>query len=327
MFRKNKCFRWISAIIVILGLMLFAVGCGAQEAPPAKSVKPVKIGVLPIEDNLPLYVAEQEGLFAKAGVQVQLVPFNSAQERDVALQAGQIDGEVADLVAVGLLKKLGTDVKVASIALGATPKEGRFAILAAPNSRVKKVEDLRNVPIGVSENSIIDYVTDQILADAKIPQGEIKKNPIPNMPVRKDMLLANKIEAACLPDPLATLAVSQGARLVIDDTYRNISQTVLLFRASSIKDNPGGLKAVVKVYEDAGQILTKNSEKYRNLVIEKARIPDPLKSSYPIPTFSKLRLPTEEEVNSVMQWMVKKQLLTAPYSYNDLVDRTLLPGA
>lgn len=317
-------------LMIMLAVALTVGGCGPQQQAPGTSQdqgKPVKIGVLPIEDNLPFYVAEQDGFFGKAGVNVQLVPFTSAQERDVALQAGQIDGEVADLVAVGLIKKAGTDIKIAAIGMGATPKEGRFAILSSPNSKIKKPQDLKNVEIGVSENSIIDYVTDQMLGDAKLTPAEIKKMPIPNMPVRKDMLLANKIEAACLPDPLATLAVAQGAQLVVDDTYRNVSQTVILFRAASIKSNLQGIKAVVKVYGDAGQALTKEPERYRNLVIEKAKIPDPLKSSYPVPTFSALRLPSEEEVNSVMQWMVNKKLLPAPYPYQELVNPSLLPTA
>lgn len=316
-------------LMPILVLALALGGCASQQpAPgtPQEQVKTVKIGVLPIEDNLPFYVAEQDGLFETAGVKVELVPFTSAQERDAALQAGQVDGEVADMVAVGLIKKAGTDIKIAAIGMGATPKEGRFAILSAPHSNIKRVQDLKNIEIGVSENSIIDYVTDQILSDAKLTPAEIKKMPIPNMPVRKDMLLAGKIQAACLPDPLAALAVSQGAHPVADDTYRSISQTVLLFRSDSIQSNLAGIKAAVKVYQDAGQTLTKEPEKYRNLVIEKAKIPDPLKSSYPVPTFSPLRLPTEAEVGNVMQWMVNKKLLPNPYPYQELVSPNLLPS-
>ncbi|MDI6813480.1 MAG: MetQ/NlpA family ABC transporter substrate-binding protein [Desulfitobacteriaceae bacterium] len=324
-------------VLLILIMMMFVLGgCSNASTPstPAPSAQtagqtaqPVKIGILPIEDNLPFYVADKDGLFKQAGIRVELVPFPSAVERDSALQAGQIDGEVADLVAVGLLKKGGTDVKVASIGLGATPKEGRFAILSSPKSSIRQASELKDVEIGVSLNSIIDYVTDQMLHDVGMQDQEIKKLSVPKMPVRVDMLLSDQLQAACLPDPLATLAEAKGAHVLVDDTYRNISQTVLLFRKAAIDKNLTGLQAVVRVYGQAGQALSQNPGKYRDLFIEKAQVPAPIKDTYQAPTFSKLQLPTEDEVNSVMHWMVNRKLLTNPYAYQDLVDNRLLPQA
>lgn len=324
--RMNKTFRIIT---MLLSVVIVISGCGTAKSPDTQSgnmeVKPVKIGVLPIEDNLPFYVAEKDGLFTKEGVQVELVSFASAMERDTALQAGQIDGEIADMVAVALLKKIGTDVKIVSIALGATPKEGRFAILSSPKSTIKDVTGLKGEVLGISENSIIDYVSDQMIVDQGITLTDVKKTSIPKMPVRLDMLLTDQIDTACLPDPLATLAQAKGAHLIIEDTYRNISQTVLLFRTDSIKQNPEGIKATVRVYGMAGQALTNNPEQYRALFLEKAQVPQDLKDSYKSPTFSKLQLPTEENVNSIMKWMVNKQLIPQAYDFRDLVDSSLLP--
>lgn len=321
-----------SILIILLSLALGISGCTAAKTPEnnqaAKSeAKTIKIGVLPIEDNLPFYVAEKDGLYAKEGVQVELVSFASAMERDAALQAGQIDGEVADMVAVALLKKVGADVKIASIGLGATPEEGRFAILSSPKSSIKDLAGLKGARLGISENSIIDYVSDQMLQDKGVSLTDVKKLSIPKMPVRLDMLLSDQINAACLPDPLASLAQAKGAHLLSDDTYRNISQTVLLFRTQSIQQNPEGIKAVVRVYGSAGQALSKNPDQYRSLFLEKAQIPAELKNSYKTPTFSKLQLPTEEEVSSVMKWMVAKKLIPQAYAYQDLVDSSLLPAS
>jgi len=312
----------------MLCLAVAISGCSATKTTdnnqPTKTVgKTVKIGVLPIEDNLPFYVAEQDGLYAKEGVRVELVSFASALERDTALQAGKIDGEVADLVAVALLKKIGTDVKIASIGLGATPKEGRFAILSSPKSNIRDMAGLKGATLGISQNSIIDYVSDQMLLDKGITLNDVKKMSIPKMPVRVDMLLSDQINAACLPDPLASLAQAKGAHLIIDDTYRNISQTVFLFRTQSIQENPEGIKAAVRVYGLAGQALSNKPDQYRKLFLEKAQVPAELNASYQTPTFSKLQLPTEQEINSVMQWMVEKKLIPQAYSYQELVDSSL----
>lgn len=276
---------------------------------------------------MPFYVAEKDKLYTKEGVQVELVSFASAMERDAALQAGQIDGQVADLLAVALLKKIGADVKIASIGLGATPKEGRFAILSSPKSGITDLAGLKGGTLGISQNSIIDYVSDQMLLDKGVQLDSVKKVSIPKMPVRLDMLLSDQINAACLPDPLASLAQAKGAHLLIDDTYKNISQTVFLFRTESIKANSEGIKAVLRAYGTAGQALTNNPDQYRDLFLEKAQIPQELKDSYQTPTFSKLQLPTEEEVQSVMKWMVEKNLIPQAYNYQELVDPNLLPSS
>lgn len=325
----RKQFLGFCSVLFVLSLAIFISGCGAQKTSenqgPKNESKIVKIGLLPIEDNLPFYVAEKDKIYTKEGVQVELVSFASALERDAALQAGQIDGQVADLLAVALLKKIGTDVKIASIGLGATPKEGRFAILSSPKSGIKDLAALNGGTLGISQNSIIDYVSDQMLLDKGVRLDNVKKISIPKMPVRLDMLLSDQINTACLPDPLASLAQAKGAHVIIDDTYRNISQTVFLFRTESIKENPEGIKAVVRAYGSAGQALTKNPNQYRDLFLEKAQIPLDLKDSYETPTFSTLQLPTEEEVNSVMKWMVEKNLIPQAYGYQDLVDPNLLP--
>ncbi|AET67865.1 ABC-type nitrate/sulfonate/bicarbonate transport system, periplasmic component [Desulfosporosinus orientis DSM 765] len=326
----RKVFIKLSIVLVALSLAGFLFGCSAQKTSENQGEKSqgktIKIGVLPIEDNLPFYAAEKDGLFAQEGVQVELVSFPSAMERDAALQAGQIDGQVADLVAVALLKKIGTDVKIASIGLGATPQEGRFAILSSPKSDITDLAQLKGGTLGISQNSIIDYVSDQMLTDQGIKLDDVKKMAIPKMPVRLDMLLSDQINSACLPDPLASLAQAKGAHLLKDDTYKNISQTVFLFRTQVIKENPDEIKAVVRAYGSAGQALTSHPDQYRELFLEKAQIPPDIKDSYQMPTFSQLQLPTEDEVKSVMEWMVAKNLISEAYSYQDLVDPSLLPN-
>ncbi|MDA8221286.1 MAG: MetQ/NlpA family ABC transporter substrate-binding protein [Desulfitobacterium hafniense] len=325
-----KRFSRFGMVLIVLSLAILTFGCSAQKAadnqPKKSESKIVKIGVLPIEDNLPFYVAEKDGIYTKEGVQVELVSFASAMERDAAMQAGQIDGQVADLLAVALLKKIGTDVKIATIGLGATPKEGRFAILSSPNSGIKDLGGLNGATLGISQNSIIDYVSDQMLLDKGVKLDDVKKMSIPKMPVRLDMLLSDQINTACLPDPLASLAQAKGAHVLVDDTYKNISQTVFLFRTKSIQENPEGIKAAVRAYGTAGQALTDNPNQYRDLFLEKAQIPQDLKDSYKTPTFSKLQLPTEEEVESVMKWMVEKELIPQAYDYQELVDPNLLPN-
>lgn len=313
-------------LLVLILVLVLAVSSGCAKKEVQQEAKPLKIGILPIEDNLPFFVAEKDALYTKSGIKVELIPFDSARERDTAMQAGQLDVEVADMVAVALLKKGGTDVKIASIGLGATPQEGRFVLLASPASTAKSVADLKGKTIAISENTIIEYLTDAIFKLHNVTPQEIKKINIPAIPVRLEALTNNKLDAAVLPDPLASLAVKQGAKVIFDDTksLANLSQTVFIIRAQAITDNKEGIKKLLQTYQQAGEALTANPETYRILALEKARIPKPIQATYKLPTFSKLQLPTSDEFTRIIDWMVEKKLLTKPYSYSELVDETLL---
>lgn len=328
--------RLIALIIVLILTTGVLSGCGSQAekastgtTPPSSSGlnQPLKIGVLPIEDNLPLFVAEAEKSFTTAGLNVELIPFPSAAERDAALQAGKIDGEAADIVAACLLKKGGSDVRIATITLGVTPKEGRFVLLGSPNSNFKSAKDLAGVKIGISENTIIEYVTDRLLTLDGVKPDQVQKLSIPKMPMRLQMLVSNQLPAALLPDPLAALAEKQGAKVIVDDTKstNNISQVVLLFRKDSIDAKHDAIKKLIEVYGAAGKALTDNPDKYRALLIDKAKIPAPIKDTYQSPTFSAPQPPTEQEVADVVDWMVNKKLLSTPYKYDELVDTSLRP--
>lgn len=316
----------IAVLFLLPGLFLGCAKGNSSVKESPRQVQPLKIGVLFIEDNLPLFLAEAEDRFKKAGLEVKLIPFPSAAERDAALQAGQIDGEAADIVAACLLKKGGTDVRISAITLGVTPKEGRFVLLGSPNSNFKSAKDLRNVKIAVSENTIIEYVTDMLLTKEGLTNEEIQKLSIPKMPVRLQMLVNNQVSAALLPDPLASLAQKQGAKVIIDDTTikDNVSQVVLMFRKDSIDTKNEEIRKLIQVYGQAGSDLTSSPDKYKALVFEKAKIPAPIKETYKSPTFSSPQAPSKQDVNNVVNWMVEKKLLDKPYTYEELVDKSLI---
>ena len=124
----------------------------------------MKVGVLPIVDALPMYVADQEGYFKEQKVQVELVLFPSALERDTAFVAGQIDGELNDPISTGLLNKDGEKAKIVRLAFKGNPSMAMMVVLASPSSKITSPKDLKGVPIGISKNSVIEYTTDRLLS-------------------------------------------------------------------------------------------------------------------------------------------------------------------
>lgn len=308
----------MSVIILIFALL---AGCAGKET------RTIRLGMLPITDNLPFWVAEQKGYFEQQGVKVELVGFDSAMKRDAALTGGQIDGALGDILAVSLLNNGGTKVKIVSLGLGATPEEGRFCLLAAPGTDIKSVQDLKNVGIGCSLKTIQEYVLDNLLATSGLREEEIRKVAIPDISLRLNSLLEGSIKAAILPDPLAALAEIKGARLILDDTRQNISQTVIYFRQDVLDRDRDAVQKVMRAYAQAVQDIMADPEAYKDLLASRARVPQEVLSSRQHGmrlVFSPPTLPTQDQIEKVQRWMVRRGLLARAYSYTDLVDAQVL---
>ncbi|MGE5507444.1 MAG: ABC transporter substrate-binding protein [Chitinophagales bacterium] len=305
--------RVFLAVIAILVLAVVPAFAGDQV---------LRLGFMPAEDELPLYVAEKEGLFAKEGVKVELVTFASAVERDTAWRAGRVDGVNGDLIATILNAKGGYEPVILCMSLGATAKEGRFAIFAAPGGKVKTAVDLRNVEVAVSRNTIQDYVTDQLLQDAGLKASEIKKVDVPKVPIRFQMLLQGQVQAAALPDPLGALAEHEGARLVASDTEakRNLSPIVYFFSRKTLKEKSDELARFFRAYREAVNRINANPEKYRPLLIQVAKVPDQIKETYPMQKYPQPLLPTRSEWKEAVDWMLGEKLIDQNYRYEDYAD-------
>jgi NitT/TauT family transport system substrate-binding protein len=320
------------AITLVLALTLAAVallagGCTTKTEiaqPPAEKPAAIKIGTLPTEDSLPLWVAEQRGYFATQDLtDLEIVSFQSAQERDAAFAAGAIDAFMGDMIAAANLQAGGKPTTIGTIMLGADQSQGRFGVVAAPKSGVKALTDLAGVPVGTSSATIQEFVLDGLMAEAGVPTASVKVEEIKKVPVRMELLMAGKIKAAALPEPFLTLAEQGGAPLVASDTSAtaNLSQTVLVFSDKYLESKGGAAaeKAVLKAWDLAVNDINKDPQSALPLLVEKARLPESLATTYKVNTYPKAQLPTEAQVDAILAWMKAKGYLKGDVTFKDLV--------
>ncbi|WP_202319163.1 MetQ/NlpA family ABC transporter substrate-binding protein [Archaeoglobus neptunius] len=297
---------------VILAAVLS--GCSGENREATK----IRVGILPIEDSLPLVVARDEGIFEKYGLNVEIISFNSALERDAALMAGEVDAVVTDPLAVILLNDRGYDVRIVTICLGEKPDEGVFAVLAAPNSKINSVDDLEGKKVAISSNTIIEYVTDIMLSGINYTKVEIKQ-----IPVRMRTLLDGKVDAATLPEPLASYAVSQGAKLVIADSMMNesVTQTVIAFRGDFIDKNKDEVKKFLDAYAEAVKTINGNKDRYRDKFIQIARVPKEISENYPMPDYPMPGKFPKSFYERYLVWALKKGLIRKEVPYDKAVEQ------
>ncbi|CFX40881.1 SsuA/THI5-like [Syntrophomonas zehnderi OL-4] len=309
----------VGLLIIVFGFTMAGCSSGQNDAAPDKNEKTIRIGVMPDVESIPFIIADKNGYFAQEGVKVKIEHFKSAQDRDSALQTGELDGVVTDVLAVVFANEGGFNLKMIS------SNDGNIELMAGKESGIMSMQDLPGKSIGLSTNTIMEYTTDQMLAAAGLKPEDINKIAIAPLPTRMEMLQGGKIDAGILPEPLAGLAVKNGAK-VLQSTDRMANKAgAIAFTQKSLKESPQEVKAVIRAYNQAVDYLDKEPlDSFSDYVIKTQGFPPVIKDSLQLPQYRKMALPDENIVADVVEWMRTKNLIKGNYEYADLVDKNIL---
>lgn len=302
--------------VLIMGMLLAVLGgCGENATPKAETLKPLTIGTMPDVDSIPFIIAQEKGYFKEEGLRVELKPFKSAMDRDSALQSGNLDGAISDMLAVAFAKAGGFDVKITSLT------SGSYKMIAGKGESASSVQELRGKEVAISKNTIIEYVTDKILSTTGMEETSIQKVVIPQIPTRLEMLQNGKLAAATLPEPMASIAIQNGCKLIDSSDHLGIYPGIMLFTGQTVHDKQAELKALYRAYNKAVAYLEKEPrENYIDLLVEKGGFPPAVKGALVLPKYKKAESPAEKDINDSMQWLTGRKLVKQTYTYQDLVD-------
>lgn len=305
-------------ICALLGL---AAGCSKQAEAP-KALPTLTIGILSSVDPIPIIVAEQNGYFADEGVDVVIKGFTSAQERNSAFQAGALDAIQADILSAALFREAGFETLVASAT------DGDYKLLASGASGIQSVGGLRGKKVAVVFNTVIEYMTDSMLAKQGVQPGDVEKVAVPSIPTRLQMLQTGSLDAATLPEPLASEALRTGARLLSASKDLGIDPSILLFAKKYVDAHRDALRSFYRAYDKGVAFVNANPPSaYMDAVIKTAVFPESVKSSFAPREYRRAGLPSREEFDRVMRWLAGKGTVKGSYTYEDLVDGSGLPAA
>jgi ABC-type nitrate/sulfonate/bicarbonate transport system substrate-binding protein len=172
----------------------------------------------------PWRVAVEQGFFAAEGLTVEYHEDNpegvagrvedfSRRWKESQLRDGAL--EVYPVCEWGAIERVQSLGKGRIIGLDTTVRTG--AIMVRPDSGVRGLGDLRNVPIAVTWHAGTFYAAIEALEAAGVAFDEIK---LVHANDRLEALLSGTTEAAALMEPLVSRAVAAGCRTIADLRWR-----------------------------------------------------------------------------------------------------------
>jgi NitT/TauT family transport system substrate-binding protein len=314
--RRRSCRRLTPLGTRFAVLLLLVFSAGLIEA------QDLTIGLMPAVDSIPLLVAQDQGYFADEGIEVELQIFRNQLYRETALQTNAIDGSVSDLINGVYNWRSGSGIRVGSIT------DGHFSLVVAPDSPIRSIADWNrasSVDTGLLENSIIFYVAERMLESAGGTTEAINLVTTMQVPARMEMVVAGRIEAALLPEPITRIAVAQGARVLVDTSRLDQTPGVLLFTERARSRKGDEIAALYRGYNRAVAAINADPDRFRPAIIRLGEFPPAVERSMVIPTYQPARPPSPAEVADVTAWMVEKGLIDAAPAYREIVATGLIP--
>src|SRR5262245_21008231 len=230
-----------------------------------------KVRVAPKGMGLHEFVAQEEGLFADEGIEVefdwktfrgtqsswkQYKYFERPQDQPYAEGTRQADKEglIQGACVWGSICNAGAGMgRFVPDAYGVSP----WAIFVRPDSHIRRPEDLKGVPVSVGLRAGSHFNVPFRL-EKYLPLEHIKVVNTGGFGARLRALLDGEVEAASLLPPQIDMARQLGLRPVIEDEFH----TLWWVPDTAAKDD---VRAYLRGLERAQQLIDANPEKYLHL--------------------------------------------------------------
>lgn len=304
----------IVAVVTTCLLVLSLSACLPKENTEKSSKETLNIGAINSIDVLPIVIANEKGFFEKNDVKVNFQPFKSAKDRDTAFQSENLDGIICDLIAICLYQNADFDVKITGIT------DGDFMLIASAKSGIKTVSDIKGASVAISEKTAIEYTLDRILENNSLAPKDVEKTMVPAVPTRLEMLRNNKVDAALLPEPFATMALDDGGVLLGSANTLASYPSLTAFTQKSIEEKSSQIKAFYKAYNEAVDYINATAiSEYEAIVMSTVGYPEEMKGKITLPEFRKNILPLIDEVMSAIEWTKNNEIVKKTLNPEDLI--------
>lgn len=310
------------AALIFCILLFFLYSCQRKKGEsvfiPSTELQPLTLGMLPTLDGLPFHIAKAQGIYDSLGLDLTILSFNSAYDRDAAFQFKSLDGMITDYPSAVTLQAVHhTDLGII------LKHDGYFCFIVSKESGINQLQELKEKNIAVSHNTIIEYATGQLLNKAGISQAEVNKPEIAQLPLRLQMLQYDQIDASFLPDPAASIAMNARHRSLISTQELGIDFTVTAFSREAINEKRREIELLITGYNLGIDYIKMHSQKEWKQVLIEIGVPENLTGLIALPVYRKAERPSADALDKAVTWLKTNNRISQTYSeYKNLIDTT-----
>ena len=312
------------AALIFCILLFFLYSCQRKKGEsvfiPSTELQPLTLGMLPTLDGLPVHIAKAKGIYDSLGLDLTILSFNSAYDRDAAFQFKSMDGMITDYPSAVTLQAIHhTDLGII------LKHDGYFCFIVSKESGINQLQELKEKNIAVSHNTIIEYATGQLLNKAGISQAEVNKPEIAQLPLRLQMLQYDQIDASFLPDPAASIAMNARHRSLISTQELGIDFTVTAFSREAINEKRREIELLITGYNLGIDYIKMHPQKEWKQVLIEIGVPENLTGLIALPVYRKAERPSADALDKAVTWLKTNNRIPQTYSgYKSLIDTTFI---
>lgn len=289
-------------------IALLLVACGGEK----KENEVLKVGAMSSLDYIPYVLAKQLGYTDSLGVNLEIVKFFSANDRDAAFRSGQVDGTITDYTGAAIQHAAGFPLALI------VKHDGYFEMMAQPT--ITSMADLKGKNVSVSRNTVIEYTTDKMLEAAGILPNEVEKPEVNKIPLRMEMMVGGEVDASVFPDPFITISKAKGFVSLGSTRDLGISVTGTIFSQKALEEKGTAIEALLEAYNLAVDYINSHPrEEWQEILVEEAGIPTELVHQVILPTYTHAELPSQKDIKETIEWLKAKELVPVNYKGEGLV--------
>ncbi len=263
---------------------------------------------MPAVDSAPILLAQEMGLFEKAGLDIEIEIYNNAMNRQSALQSGELDGAMTDVIALINNVGNGFDIKVT------TSTDGVFPLLIG-----KDLDPSKTLKFGMMEVSVTNYLSDILLSEYKFD-----KEYVTELPARLAMVGNGTLDGAIIPEPMASQGALTGLSKVHLELKDEYSPEVMVFRSESIASKNKELQIFHDVYNEAIGLMLEKEDEVRDILIKTLELSPEITDDIIFPKYNMARVPSEAYIQKIIDWNASVLGQSFDLKYEDLVDASFI---
>ncbi len=318
-----------TAVIMMAGCAAGAGGAALVDAADAN----VTVAAIPSADLAGLYVAQDEGLFARYGLHVTITTIASTK----AVIASQLDGQV-DIGAgsyLGYVAAQAAGGRFRILAEASTLRPHTRVLLTAADSRITTLTDLIGRKIAVNgTNSIGTLLISALLAEHGIPPAKVHfvtdKQGFPDM---AGQLQQGQWDAAFLAEPYASKAEEDYGQNELADLDQGATTNFPIdgYVATQLwaRQHPRAAAAFVRAIEQGQAIAENNPSAARAAMGRADHLPPEVTAVMTLPDFpvgpiNDTRL--QRTADAMLQFGILDQQYAAVVRNGTLIRSMTVPG-